>query len=500
MTNIVINDIDPTNQYVATAAQTNFVYDYPIREETDIDVYQTPNGDEPDDLGQKLILNVDYTLTGVGSESGGEVVLAVGATAGDRITIYRNMPLERLQNYVQNQEFNVESFNRDFNNIIMMMQQLRAVQNKIETLYQKTGLVDSKNLKLPLLETNEIWKKTALGIEGVILEEDPGANTLRSELANDASGTDGSRIVGHYSSVAGSTTVHAELERVLEAQYNNDTGSANVYQVALSPAPGAYYSGYTIYVKIANTNTAASTSTLQVNGLGTKSIVAMIEGVLGTIPANTLIVGMIAQFVFDAATQDWKLINPNITNASGIIGEVRWGHFTASEVPSGWFFYEEGTIGNAASGATVRANADVEALYTFYWNNYSSPSGNAKMTVSGGLGASALADFSANKQMDLPHLGGRSLGVAGTVTPTPTTPFTSTSAEVIGNSTHTLTVAQMPAHTHTYDFPTYRIDEGNKFGPDWNRATESFTTGSRGGGEAHSIMQPSTYMNVMIKL
>lgn len=49
------------------------------------------------------------------------------------------------------------------------------------------------------------------------------------------------------------------------------------------------------------------------------------------------------------------------------------------------------TIGNAASGATERANDDTAALFTWYWNNHPT------LTVSGGRGASASADFSANK-------------------------------------------------------------------------------------------------------
>ena len=60
------------------------------------------------------------------------------------------------------------------------------------------------------------------------------------------------------------------------------------------------------------------------------------------------------------------------------------------------------TIGSSASGATERANADTEALYTELWA-YST------ITVAAGKGASAAADFAANKPLTLPDASGRGI-------------------------------------------------------------------------------------------
>jgi hypothetical protein len=60
------------------------------------------------------------------------------------------------------------------------------------------------------------------------------------------------------------------------------------------------------------------------------------------------------------------------------------------------------TIGNAVSGGAERANADCEALFTYLWNALA----NAQAAVSGGRGASAAADFTAGKTIDLPDLRG----------------------------------------------------------------------------------------------
>lgn len=76
--------------------------------------------------------------------------------------------------------------------------------------------------------------------------------------------------------------------------YLSDTGAADAYAVALSPAIAAYTPGLKIRVKIANTNTGAST--IAVNGLATKNIYKNVTTPLdaGDLPAN-----MIVELVYD---------------------------------------------------------------------------------------------------------------------------------------------------------------------------------------------------------
>lgn len=59
------------------------------------------------------------------------------------------------------------------------------------------------------------------------------------------------------------------------------------------------------------------------------------------------------------------------------------------------------TIGSATSGASERANADTSALFVFLYNQ------DPNLVVSGGRGASAGADFAANKTLALPDCRGR---------------------------------------------------------------------------------------------
>jgi hypothetical protein len=62
------------------------------------------------------------------------------------------------------------------------------------------------------------------------------------------------------------------------------------------------------------------------------------------------------------------------------------------------------TIGSATSGATERANADCQALFNYLWGV------DPNLAVVGGRGATAAADWTANKQLAVPDWRGYALG------------------------------------------------------------------------------------------
>lgn len=101
---------------------------------------------------------------------------------------------------------------------------------------------------------------------------------------------------------------------------------------------------------------------------------------------------------------------PSSGGGSGIVvtqdmvlqtGDVMW-QLRGGTRP-GWVRLNGRTMGNASSGATERANDDTEDLYTYLWNNLD----NSVAPVIGGRGATASADFAANKAITLPSMQGR---------------------------------------------------------------------------------------------
>ena len=80
-----------------------------------------------------------------------------------------------------------------------------------------------------------------------------------------------------------------------------------------------------------------------------------------------------------------------------------------------------------------------------------------------------------------------------------------TVGDTVGAETHVLTVEEMPSHDHSYN-DRYIYDDLNRrrFGGAGNAAgtpeDTPQTSGSMGDGNAHNNMQPSTFLNFIIKL
>lgn len=91
--------------------------------------------------------------------------------------------------------------------------------------------------------------------------------------------------------------------------------------------------------------------------------------------------------------------DPNSTLGTG---DYLW--VPKSGTRAGWVRSNARTIGSATSGASERANADCQNLFSELWNNYS----NTLCPVASGRGISAAADWSANKAIGTLDLRGRS--------------------------------------------------------------------------------------------
>lgn len=135
-------------------------------------------------------------------------------------------------------------------------------------------------------------------------------------------------------------------------------------------------------------------------------------------------------------------------SSSHVTGDVQASILSGTR--TGWVRANGRTIGSAASGATELADATAENLFLGLW-------ANTLFSVSGGRGASAAADWSANKTITLPALQGRTLAgvdsMGGSTLNilsgvTFTTGNASSVGSTVGTSTHSLTSAQTGPHVH----------------------------------------------------
>jgi hypothetical protein len=247
----------------------------------------------------------------------------------------------------------------------------------------------------------------------------------------------------------------------------------NALTLLPSPAISAYAVGQKFRFIVPASNTA--TVTVAVSGLAAKAVHSRSGA---TLLAGDLLESALAEITYDG-TQFILSGGGRVTNLTGrtltncflqtchvtgdpitdlgiaskqyvdalwTTGDVKVTLKTAAD--SGWVMFDDGTIGSASSGATTRANADTEDLFTLLWTNTT----DANCAVSSGRGVSAASDFAANKTIALPKVLGRALAVYGTgsgLTARALAAALGSENAVVVSHDH---VASQVAHTHTWEY------------------------------------------------
>lgn len=183
---------------------------------------------------------------------------------------------------------------------------------------------------------------------------------------------------------------------------------------------------------------------------------------------------------------------------------------------TGWVRSNGRTIGSSTSGASERANADAQALFIYLWNNYS----DSICPVGLGRGVSGLADFQANKQIQLLDLRGRVPGGLDDMGNTAASRYASapvisggvtTPGAVLGENLHQLSKAELPTdkptgtvaitdpgHTHSYVALASGspVAQGSgagsvtsQTGSSTTGITAAFSGDPLGSGTAHNVLQ-----------
>ena len=193
----------------------------------------------------------------------------------------------------------------------------------------------------------------------------------------------------------------------------------------------------------------------------------------------------------------------------------------------GWVMANDGSIGNQASGATTRANSDTRDLFYLMWNlpvcEVQTFAGNPSTKTT------AAGDWSANKRLVLPKVLGRVLGATGSGEGLTTRDLGGS----LGVESFNLDASNVPPHFHGGLRPTvnagydnfmtlfdgngfstkdnswgtmhgYRAEAGNT-APDLTAISDKAgnivnSSDNPSGQTAINNMQPTSFVNVMIKL
>lgn len=259
-------------------------------------------------------------------------------------------------------------------------------------------------------------------------------------------------------------------------------------------------------------DTTHITGTVTITSLGTASkagiwrkgifdgILVLTDGANLNLQGNVNITTAVDDFiwVYAETTTLFKVLyfkadgSSPVPSSSGFgAGDVKLTFKTTAD--NGWVLMDDGSIGSATSGGTTRANADTETLFKLLWDNTT----DAECPVTTGRGASAQADFDANKNITLPLVLGRALAITGSGAGL----TARTHADTVGEETHVQSNAELSSHTHTVR--TFINTAGGVAVADVSNsqsAGSTILTNSTGSSTGFNVVQPTTFLNVMIKL
>jgi hypothetical protein len=312
-------------------------------------------------------------------------------------------------------------------------------------------------------------------------------------------------------------------------------GSADAITTTFTPALTVLNDGQLCNFRASAQNLTA-TPTFAPNGLTARTItraggapllIAGAQFVVGDIPGN------LAECIlrYNAANTRWELLNP--ANTATQAGTLSTGAVTltlATSPPTGWLLFDDGTFGSATSGSSNSNSVLNLALFTLMFNNLSDTS--APLLTSAGAGTTragqgtAAAAWAANCRMTLPKTLGRALGVAGAGSGLTARALGATT----GAETHAIVAGEVPSLTAVNASQAISVATSGVNLPGSTGTIADTNTGSGGNlGAAHiggtafaavttmsgansisatytngsqtalALMQPSSFLNAMVK-
>ena len=329
-TTIIVNDETPRRQYTASAGQTVFDFPFPFFADGDLEVYLTPNGQQANDTNDIQTIVTDYTVSGANTQSGGQITLTSGATAGDIVTILRIVDIDRTADYQAAGDLLAETLNAEQDTEIMISQQLREEQERSIRSQKSDVTVD---MTLPsaadradgvlTFDTNGSPSVTSpaqfvSGLTGAIL----GANYV----TNSATG-DGTTLVYTVSVAPGSKT---NIQIYIDGVYQNKASfSVSGTTVTFTQAPPLNSSiEFMIGYAIASASGAGSITFTQAGtGAVTRTVESKLQDVVSVKDFGA---------VGDGVTDDTSAINNAKTaietNANGILTLPKGKYKTTSTI------------------------------------------------------------------------------------------------------------------------------------------------------------------------
>lgn len=451
---MAINSTDTKIKTSGDGATLTFSFPFKIFQNTDIVVQKI---DKDTDVATTLTLGTDYTVSINTVTEGGTITIDAGETpsADEWVFIYSNLPFTQTVVLPTDGAFREISVSNGMDRLCRLIQQVKERADR--AIVQRADITTTE-IVMPEPESNKVlgWNAGATALENKAgldeaIEACETAQTAAETAATNAgTARTGAETAQGLAEAARDTAVSA-AEKIPEPEAG-DVGKMLVVN--------AEEDGYAIVVRdsggdVSGPATNTDNKVPQWDGANSKTLK---DGLTVGTAANNLV-----QLNGDAKLPavDASLL----TNVPG--GEAPSGaviDYAGSSAPAGWLMCD----GSAVSQTTYAA------LYAVIGHTYGADPGggnfilpNAAQRVTVGKHSSGTFD---------------TLGKTG------------------GAETHQLTVAEMPAHTHTVALKLDASDRqlssgGNATGVSSNSTTSSST----GSNTAHNNLQPYIVFNKIIK-
>lgn len=469
------------SQYTANGVTTAFTGAFRILSQTHVAVTLT----SPAGVDTPQTLTTDYTVSGVGGASF-TVTFNVAPTNGHRVTLARNVPLTQDLDLILNDEFPSTEIESGLDKLTMAAQQVaEAVSRALKTSPTDTAAIPD----IPPV-AQRASKYLAFDASGnpIAAAATPGSvvvSAFMQTLLDDATAAAGRTTLGLGSLATASSIATADVQAnaITTAKLAREGTSG---QVLTSNGAGADPSYQTIAA-------AASVPTG-----------AMFDFAGYTAPAGYLLCdgAAVSRTTYSAL---WTALSANATVTITIAspGVVTWNSHplqngdpvrfsTTGALPSG--------LGTGITYFVVNSTTNTFQVASTRGGSAINTTGTQSGTHTGIYAPHGHGDGSTT--FNIPDLRGRVAAgrdnMGGTVANRLTTAGAGIAGVNLGDAggsqTHTLTTAEMPAHTHANG-----VTAGSAWAALGCGSQGTGNTGSTGGGGAHQNTQPTLVANKIIK-
>lgn len=332
-------------QYTATAGQTVFPYDFPIFDQSHLAVYKN---------GTLLTITTHYTVSGVDTQSGGNVTLTSGAALNDVITIRGDTPEQRVTDFNQAGDFLAATLNRELDLMTQQIQQLRTDSGR------SIKFTDDSSQTGKFIEDLEANKMLLVNSAGTkIVMSDDNFTNIQADLA--ALGP----IASDISTVAG---IDSDVTAVAGNSTNINTVATNIANVN---ATGG---------SISNVNAVAGNATNINTVAGNNSNITTVAGISGnvtTVAGNTSNINTVASANTNISTVATNIASVN-TAASNIADIIAAPAAAAglSAVANKWTYSTTTTMADPTTGFIRFNNATLASVTAIAISELTGDTGN----------------------------------------------------------------------------------------------------------------------------